>query len=158
MELIPTWVWFVSGLLFLVVELNTATFFFGIVGVGALFASLTDLFFSGELAAFIVFIIGSSLAAYLAWKLNIYSTTSSGIKTGADRLIGKIGIVEERVNSSLGTGIIRVEGEKWRAKSEQDKIIDEGREVTVDDIEGTTLVVVPEETHNRTEKIEEDEK
>ncbi len=141
MELIPTWVWFAGGLLFLVVELNTTTFFFGIVGVGALFASLTDLFFSGELASFIVFIVGSSLAAYLAWKFNIYSTTSSGIKTGPDRLIDRRGIVDERINSSLGTGIVRVEGEKWRAKSESEEIIEKGNKVVVNGIDGTTLIV-----------------
>lgn len=141
MELIPTWLWFVSGLVFLVVELNTVTFFFGIVGVGALFASLTDLFFVSEIPSFITFILGSSLVAYLAWKFNIYSESASGIRTGADRLIGKTGIVEEKINPSRGTGIVTVEGEKWRAKSRDERTIAEESEVTIMEIDGTTLVV-----------------
>lgn len=141
MEIIPTWVWFASGLLFLVIELNTVTFFFGIVGVGALLAAVVDLFFAGEISSFITFILGSSVAAYLAWKLNIYSGSSSGIRTGADRLIGKIGVVEEQIQSSTGSGIITVEGEKWRAKSNLDENIKEGTKVIVKNIEGTTLVV-----------------
>ncbi len=141
MEIIPTWVWFASGLLFLVIELNTVTFFFGIVGVGALLATVVDLFFAGEIPSLVTFILGSSLAAYIAWKFNIYSGSSSGIKTGADRLIGGVGIVEEEIQSSTGSGIITVEGEKWRAKSDLDENITEGSKVVVKNIEGTTLVV-----------------
>jgi len=141
MELIPTWLWFASGLFFLIVELNTVTFFFGIVGVGALIASLVDLFFAGEVPSFMAFILGSSLAAYIAWKFNIYSTAEEGIKTGADRLIDEKGIVQEEIDPAAGTGIVQVEGERWRAKTDDEEIISEDERVIVRNIEGTTLVV-----------------
>ncbi|MFP4136543.1 MAG: NfeD family protein [Candidatus Acetothermia bacterium] len=140
MDLIPAWLWFIAGLALLVLELSTVTFFFGTVGFGALLASLLDFLFPGEIVSFVGFIAGTGIAAYLAWKFDIYSS-EGGIKTGADRLIGKIGTVEEKVDPVTGGGIVVVKGEKWRAESADSSTIDEGSSVVIDDIEGTSLVV-----------------
>jgi membrane protein implicated in regulation of membrane protease activity len=146
MELIPTWLWFIAGLGLLVLELTTVTFFFGTVGFGALVASLVDFLFPGEIGSFIAFAVGTGLAAYLAWKFDIYSS-EGGIKTGADRLISERGTVEERIDPAKGDGIVVVNGERWRAESPNDESIDKGETVEVNSIEGTSLVVVPfEET------------
>jgi membrane protein implicated in regulation of membrane protease activity len=146
MELIPTWLWFIAGLGLLVLELTTVTFFFGTVGFGALVASLVDFLFPGEIGSFIAFAVGTGLAAYLAWKFDIYSS-EGGIKTGADRLISERGTVEERIDPAKGDGIVVVNGERWRAESPNDESIDKGQTVEVNSIEGTSLVVVPfEET------------
>ena len=138
---IPAWIWFMGGIGFLVIELLTPTFFFGMVGVGALIASLFDLISPNEIVTLIVFIIASGGAAYLAWKYDIYLNKEQTLKSGTDRLIDKKGVVEEKIDSSEGTGIVKVEGERWRAKSKYNEIIESGEEVIVDDIEGTTLIV-----------------
>ncbi|MFW6422162.1 MAG: NfeD family protein [Candidatus Bipolaricaulota bacterium] len=141
MDFIPTWAWFVGGLGFLIVELLTPTFFFGIVGVGALLASFVDLLVPGDVSSFVVFVLGSGAAAYLARRFEIYSSSGDEIKTGPDRLIGKQGIVQERIDSAQDTGIVQVEGEKWRAKARYEGNIEKGATVVVDKIEGTTLLV-----------------
>lgn len=141
MEIIPYWLWFVAGLGLLIVELNTATFFFGTVGFGALVASLADFFLPGEIGSFVVFVVGTGLAAYLAWKFDIYSSSKKTLRTGADRLIEKIGTVEERIDPSTGDGIVLVNGEKWRAEPAEEVKINVGKKVVVEDIEGTSLVV-----------------
>ncbi|MBS3736248.1 MAG: NfeD family protein [Candidatus Bipolaricaulota bacterium] len=141
MEIIPYWFWFVAGLGLLIVELNTATFFFGTVGFGALVASLADFFLPGEIGSFVVFVVGTGLAAYLAWKFDIYSSSKETLRTGADRLIEEIGTVEEVVDPSTGDGIVLVNGEKWRAESAEEVKINAGNKVVVVDIEGTSLVV-----------------
>ncbi len=142
MELIPAWLWFIAGLGFLVLELTTVTFFFGTVGFGALIASLVDFLFPGEIGSFIAFVAGTGLAAYLAWKFDIYSS-EGGIKTGADRLINERGTVEERIDPAKGDGIVVVNGERWRAESSNDELIEKGETVEVMSIEGTSLVVEP---------------
>ncbi|MCF7890638.1 NfeD family protein [Candidatus Bipolaricaulota bacterium] len=141
MEIIPAWLWFVAGLGLLIVELNTATFFFGTVGFGALVASLADFFLPGEIGSFVVFVIGTGLAAYLAWKFDIYSSSRQTLRTGADRLIDEIGTVEEKIDPSTGDGVVLVNGEKWRAESSDDVNIGVGKNIVVENIEGTSLVV-----------------
>ncbi len=142
MDLIPSWLWFIAGLGFLILELNTATFFFGTVGFGALVASLVDFLFPGEIGSFIAFVAGTGLAAYLAWKFDIYSS-EGGIKTGADRLINERGTVDDRIDPAKGDGIVVVNGERWRADSLNDESIEKGETVEVKSIDGTSLVVVP---------------
>lgn len=150
MDIIPFWMWFIAGLGLLILELNTATFFFGTVGFGALIASLVDFLPpQGEAYSFIAFVLGTGLAAYLAWEFDIYSSSEGGLRTGADRLIDEVGSVEEEVNPTTGDGIVVVNGEKWRAESTTEDPIAEGGKVVVNDIEGTSLVV---------ESIEEDKK
>ncbi len=141
MEIIPYWLWFITGLGLLVVELNTATFFFGTVGFGALVASLADFFIPGEIGSFVVFVIGTGFAAYLAWKFDIYSSSRETLKTGPDRLIDEVGTVEEKINPSTGDGVVLVNGEKWRGESIDEVKIDAGTKVVVKNIEGTSLVV-----------------
>ncbi|MBS3740165.1 NfeD family protein [Candidatus Bipolaricaulota bacterium] len=142
MEIIPFWLWFIAGIGLLILELNTATFFFGTVGFGALIASLVDFLPpQGETYSFIAFILGTGLAAYLAWEFDIYSSAEGGLRTGADRLIDEVGTVEEEVNPTTGDGIVVVNGEKWRAESTTGDPIAKGAKVVVKDIEGTSLVV-----------------
>ncbi|MFB6291548.1 MAG: NfeD family protein [Candidatus Bipolaricaulia bacterium] len=141
MEIIPAWLWFVAGLGLLVVELSTATFFFGTVGFGALVASLVDFFIPGEIGSFVTFVAGTGLAGYLAWKFDIYSSSRETLRTGADRLINETGTVDEKINPSTGDGIVTVNGEKWRAESATESRIDVGKKVVVESIEGTALVV-----------------
>lgn len=140
MEIMPAWLWFIAGLGLLVVELNTATFFFGTVGFGALVASLADFFF-GEIVSFVVFVVGAGLAAYLAWKFNIYSSSQETLRTGADRLLDETGTVEEKIDPSTGDGIVLINGERWRADSSEGVKIDVGKKIVVEDIEGTSIVV-----------------
>ena len=141
MELIPAWLWFIAGLGLLIIELNTATFFFGTVGFGALLASLADFFIPGEIGSFIVFVAGTGLAAYFAWKFDIYSSSRKTLKTGPDRLIGEIGTVKEEINPETGDGVVLVEGEKWRAEPTNEVKINTGKKVVIENIEGTSLVV-----------------
>lgn len=148
MEIIPYWLWFVAGLGLLIVELNTATFFFGTVGFGALVASLADFFIPGEIGSFVVFVVGTGFAAYLAWKFDIYSSSRGTLKTGADRLIGEVGTVEEEINPSTGDGVVLINGEKWRGESTDNVKIDAGTGVVVENIEGTSLVVRQVEDDN----------
>ncbi|MFW6104492.1 MAG: NfeD family protein [Candidatus Bipolaricaulota bacterium] len=142
MEIIPFWLWFIAGIGLLILELNTATFFFGTVGFGALIASLVDFLPpQGETYSFIAFVLGTGLAAYLAWEFDIYSSAEGVLRTGADRLIDEVGTVEEEVNPTTGDGIVVVNGEKWRAESTTGDQIAKGAKVVVKDIEGTSLVV-----------------
>ena len=59
----------------------------------------------------------------------------------ADRYIGLEGIVEETVDNTEGTGIVKVEGSTWTARSSDGSRIEKGSNITVDRIDGVKLMV-----------------
>ena len=62
-------------------------------------------------------------------------------KTNADSLIGESGVVTERIDNLNAAGRIKVHGQSWRAKSEDDSIIEDGETVVVTALSGVTLTV-----------------
>jgi membrane protein implicated in regulation of membrane protease activity len=60
---------------------------------------------------------------------------------GADRLIGKQGVVVEAVEPGDGGGRVRIEREEWRADAAAAHVIPVGSAVIVEKIVGTHLVV-----------------
>ena len=58
--------------------------------------------------------------------------------TNIDAVIGKHGIVYQAITRNEA-GLVRIEGEEWRARSGDD--IDEGEEVKVVGVRGVTLEV-----------------
>jgi len=67
---------------------------------------------------------------------NSYETN---VPTGADRLIGSIGVVTQRLNPE---GYIKVGAELWQARSSA--VIDTGESVTVERSEAMILIVEPQ--------------
>lgn len=61
--------------------------------------------------------------------------------TNADRYIGLEGIVEETVDNTDGTGIVKVAGSTWTARSSDGSRIEKGSNITVDKIDGVKLMV-----------------
>ncbi len=158
MDLIPAWLWFIAGLGLLILELNTATFFFSTVGFGALIASLVDFLLPGEIASFITFVVATGIAAYMAWKFDIYSSSRKTLKTGPDRLVGEVGVVTEKIDPATGDGVVVVNGEKWRAEpgEEATATIEVEDKVVVESVEGTALVVGEVDDDNLGEDIREE--
>ena len=68
----------------------------------------------------------------------------SNVKTGAERLIGAQGQVQQPLDPC---GYVRIQGELWRAKAEpRDCPLVPGSLVRVHAVRGLTLIVSPEET------------
>lgn len=66
------------------------------------------------------------------------------LRTGVDALLGKTGIVTERIEPHTGTGRVKVEGEDWRGASSDGTVIEPGTRVTIIQVDGTTLMVEKE--------------
>ncbi len=61
--------------------------------------------------------------------------------TNADSLIGADGIVTAEINNLEGSGKVYISGLTWSARSDDGNSIPEGAVVTVQKIEGVTLIV-----------------
>ena len=133
--------WMILAAVFIVGEIFTAGFFILWFGVGAAVAgvlAIFDLGFGWQLGAFVVV----SLALVLASRKfanRITKEQPPGI--GANRFVGKTAIVIQEINNDKGTGRIRMQGEEWRAESEDGSIIPADTRVQTVKVDGTHLIV-----------------
>lgn len=141
MELQVWWIWMVLAALFIIGEIFTAGFFILWFGIGAAVAGLLamlGLHAGWQWGSFIV-VSGILLAVSRRFADRVTQEQPPGI--GANRWIGKTAVVVEEINEADNCGRIRLEGEEWRACSENGEIIALGTKVTVLKVEGTRLIV-----------------
>ena len=65
------------------------------------------------------------------------------IPTNTYSVLNKIGIVTKEITSPDGVGLVKIDGEVWSAKSDNDTQINKGTEVKVLKIDGVKLIVTP---------------
>jgi membrane protein implicated in regulation of membrane protease activity len=137
--------WLIAGVFAAVGEILTAGFFLAPFAVGAFGAMLADLAGGGGVVQVVVFaaltLASFALVRPIA-KRHMY--TPPAIRTGTAALIGRSGIVLERIANDEGVGSVRIDGEVWTARSYDDQlVIDAGAKVEVVEIRGATALVAP---------------
>ncbi|MGD9345201.1 MAG: NfeD family protein [Candidatus Aminicenantes bacterium] len=135
------WIWMIIAAIFVVGEIFTAGFFLLWFGVGAAVAgilALLGLSFGWQLAAFVVVSL-VLFASSRRFAERFSKKQPPGI--GADRFIGKQGVVLEDVDNVKNVGRVRLDKEEWRADSETGEAIPAGTQVEVVRLDGTHLVV-----------------
>lgn len=137
------WVWVGLAAVLSVAEIFTGGFFLLPFGLGAAVAALANYAGLGVGWQWTVF-VGAS--AILLWALRRYGdrlTKESPQGVGADRLIGKCGVVTEALDHHAGHGMVRVQREQWRADAPGYEPVAVGTSVTVVKLEGAHLIVRP---------------
>ncbi|MFA5031604.1 MAG: NfeD family protein [bacterium] len=133
--------WFIFAVIFSISEIFTAGFFLICFGIGAAVAGILALFKVGTLWQWGSFILVSLVLFALSRKFAERWTKKQPPGIGADRLVGKNGIVLETIDNMKNTGRVRLDKEEWRADSETGEIISVNKKVKVIKIEGTHLIV-----------------
>ncbi|UCE67449.1 MAG: NfeD family protein [Candidatus Zixiibacteriota bacterium] len=143
----PYYIWLILAVLFVVVEIFTAGFFYACFAIGALSAMVTG---------FITRAILGASAYGLVWQIVVFCVVSVALipvsrsfarkisddsvpQAGADALIGLQGIVIESINPVADVGKVKVDGQVWRAVASD--IIESGSTVKVTDVRGAKLAV-----------------
>lgn len=137
------WVWVGLAAVLSVAEIFTGGFFLLPFGLGAAIAALANFVGAGLGWQWATFIAAS---AVLLWSLRHFSdrfTKDSPQRVGADRLIGKCGVVTETLDDQVGRGLVNVEREQWRADAPGFEPVAEGTSITVIRVEGAHLIVRP---------------
>ena len=135
------YIWMIIAALFVVGEIFTAGFFLLWFGIGAAVAGVLALFglgFGWQLGAFVL-ISGVLFVVSRKFAEKFTKTQPPGI--GADRVIGKEGMVLEEIDNAKNTGRVRLKKEEWRADSDTGEVIPVGNQVEVIRMDGTRLVV-----------------
>jgi membrane protein implicated in regulation of membrane protease activity len=137
-------IWVVAAVVLLIAEATTSAFialYFGLAAIAAAAVALTGLGVVVQLIAFAALSVGSLTVTRPALKRAIGSTSLH--RTGVDAMQGRIGVVTRAIGE-LESGLVKVGGETWTARSFYDEEpIAEGSRVEVIKIEGVTALVVP---------------
>ena len=137
-------VWLVMLVVFIVLEAATVQLVSVWFALGALAALIASLLHAGPLIQVIVFIAVSAISFAVTRPLVKKFSAGKIQKTNADRCIGDTAIVTEEINNLEAKGQVKVNGNIWSARNEDEGIIPEGEKVTVIRIEGVKLIVKKE--------------
>ncbi|HVF19855.1 MAG TPA: NfeD family protein [Mycobacteriales bacterium] len=138
------WIWLGAAVLFLVGEIAVAgSFFLAPFAAGAALASAVAFSGASVTTSWVVFVVASAVAAALLRPLAKRLDRSSPESTsGSGRWVGREAVVVETVPpSGVGTGLVRLDQEQWRAESADADDIEVGARVLVARVDGTRLVV-----------------
>lgn len=131
------WLWLVLGIFLVFGELLTREFLLIWFALGAFFAGIITFFlpFGYQLLSF--FFV-SMILRFLFWKTKLEKKEP---KTNLDTLVGKEAIVVETVQRVYcDRGLVKLNGEIWRAYCEGDSIL-AGTNVLIVEVSGAKLKV-----------------
>jgi len=135
------WVWMFIAAIFVVAEIFTAGFFILWFGIGAAIAGVLALLGAHVVWQWVAFVIISAFLFALSRRFAERFTKKQPPGVGADRFVGKIGVVLEDIDNINNTGRVRIDKDEWRADSETEEAIAKGTRVVVTRLDGTHLVV-----------------
>lgn len=133
--------WIALLIAFIVVEAATVQLVTIWFAVGAAAALISELCSAPVWIQWVIFAAVSLVALAVTRPLVKKFSKKRVQPTNADRYIGLEGIVEETVDNTEGTGIVKVEGSTWTARSSDGSRIEKGSNITVDRIDGVKLMV-----------------
>lgn len=141
-----TWYyWVIIGLILIIAEMFTAGFVLAVCGLAALAAGVITAMGFGTTVQLLGFAI-ATLILFVAVRpimLRHFAGEGGKVKTNADALVDREGIVVERIDALEHTGRVKVGGEDWRAITGDDTVIETGAKVKVLKVDGAKLIVCP---------------
>lgn len=114
-------VWFAVGAL--------AAFLVALAGVEAIWIQL------------VVFVSVSAVAVAVTRPLVRKMVNVKAEPTNADMVIGKIGVVTDKIDNIAETGLVKVNGSLWTARTADGSVIEIGEKVKILEISGVKLIV-----------------
>ena len=145
-------IWLIVAVILGIMEAVTVSLISVWFAIGALAAIIPAYFGVPFWGQILVFLAVSAIA--FAFTKRYFKDVVKVKKqpTNSDGLIGTDGIVTAEINNLEGAGKVYISGLTWSARSKNGKTIPEGAVVTVDKIEGVTLVVEVKELAKASEE------
>jgi membrane protein implicated in regulation of membrane protease activity len=137
------WLWMGLAAIFAVGEIFTEGFFLLWFAIGAALAGVLAILGLGGVWQWAAFVVVSGMLLAVSRRFAERFTSKQPPGIGADRFIGKTGVVLEEIDNVGNTGRARIDKEEWRADSDTGEKIPVGARVEVVRLEGTHLVVRP---------------
>ncbi|OVE78853.1 hypothetical protein BVY01_04325 [bacterium I07] len=141
MDIQVWWIWVALAAIFVIGEIFTEGFFLFCFAVAAAVAGVLALIGLGAPFQWASFVIVSGVLFFVARRFAEKFSKKQPPGIGADRWIGKQGVVLETIDNVNNTGRVRLGKEQWKAESDSEKAIAEGERVEVVRLDGTHLIV-----------------
>lgn len=137
------YIWLGILVLMVIVELLTTQLVTIWFAVGALVSFFLALFGVEQIwIQILAFLIVSAAALAVTRPLVRKTLKRKTEPTNADMAIGKTAIVTEKIDNIAGTGLVKVGGTVWSARTADQSVIEEAQEVEVQEIQGVKLMVI----------------
>lgn len=138
-------IWLVAALALGAGELHTRGLILAPVAVGALVAGGASLTGLGPALSILIFLFLSTVMLRRLRPLALrHQRSSRALRTGPAALVGHRAIVVERIANDESVGSVKIDGERWTARSfDDERVIGAGVVVEVVAIRGATAVVMP---------------
>ncbi|MGB2578801.1 membrane protein [Elusimicrobium simillimum] len=132
--------WIIIGIILIIGEIFTLDFALSCFGIAFLAAAVPAYFGASFFWQAICFaVVAVTLFFTLRPFALKYLNKGAKLKTGADALIDRKGVVTEEINEAAGTGRVQIDGDFWKAVSSE--TVAKGAEVKVAKIDGIILTV-----------------
>lgn len=133
--------WGVVFVLMVIAEfasMQLVSIWFAVGSLGAFFAAMARLSFTGQLA---IFVLASVLLLAVTRPLLKKMMVKTVVPMNADKEIGSSAVIIEEVNAAVGTGRVRLNGVDWMAVSEDGTVLPVNTIVIVQQVQGAKLIV-----------------
>ncbi len=136
-------IWLVACVALAVGEVATTSFFLGPFAIGALLGAVASLAGAPGAVSFGLFAVSTALTfAFVRPVARRHLHQGPAERTGTAALIGRSATVVEQVTGQGSSGMVKLEGETWSARSyDEDRTFAPGALVQVVEIRGATALV-----------------
>ena len=138
----PRWIWLALTIIFTIIEALTfglTTIWFAIAALVMMFVSFLPIPFVYQI---IIFLVISSALLVFTRPIAVKKFKTGKVKTNVDSLEGKHALVTMKIGE-FDKGEVKVNGQIWSARSEENTVISEGTKCVVVRIEGVHAIVRP---------------
>lgn len=145
MDLSAWHIWIIVAVFLLIIEAFIPTFLAASIAIGCIIAGVFSYFGFGREIQLIAFSVGT-LASFFGvrpFMLKYGNKKGDEVKTNVDRLIGKTGKVIIAIDNAQNQGRVIVEGDDWKAETENKELVNFGEIVEIIKVNSTILIVKP---------------
>ena len=139
--------WLIAAIVLVILEIMTAGFGVICFAIGAAFSALVS-GLGGNLTWQIVIFAIVSLLTFIFLRpvvIRFLDKKSKDVKTNVDAIIGRKGVVSERIDAEQHTGRVAVDGDDWKAVSEDGSVIEKGITVEIVKLDSIIVTVIKEQ-------------
>ncbi len=136
--------WLVTAIALFILEIVTPGFVLANFGVAAMASALTAWLGGDTTWQVIVFVVTCAVSFFTVRPILhkvLYKGEEAGIPTGVEAIVGRIVTVTDEIPAPPGVGRIQVDGDSWRAQSNDGEPIASGATVSIVSVDSTTVIV-----------------
>jgi membrane protein implicated in regulation of membrane protease activity len=133
--------WIITAVVFFILELTTASFFFLWIGAGAIFTAGVSFFVPTNTIQYASFAISSVILVSISrpWAARFSGRTKR--EANVDALMGQTGVVTSIDKNNHAQGYVKVAGENWKVEVGNGRALKSNMKVKVIEARGNILIV-----------------